>query len=86
MPAKSAPRSASPFTKAPAPCPPLAVPTIVISCDGVDIGQELERAVRIARTVDEVADREHTTGTTLREEDTCSLEDNVLAMDVPKDA
>ncbi len=58
----------------------------MVSCDGVDIGQELERAVRIAGTVHEVADREHAANTTLREENTCSVKGNVLAMDIAKDA
>jgi hypothetical protein len=29
----------------------------MITGDGIDISQQLERAMRIARTVDEVADR-----------------------------
>jgi hypothetical protein len=58
----------------------------MIAGDRVNVDEELECAVWVAGTVDDVADREHSTDTVLREELACGVQNNIFTMDIAEDA
>lgn len=65
---------------------PLAVPAIVVAADCLGIGQELECAMRIPRTVYQVADGQHADRIMFREQSSRGLEGKILTVNVAKDA